>query len=453
MTENRKILIVDDNSSIHDDFKSILASRVEADDDLDELLNDVLDDWHKQPAKSSDFHFEIGFAFQGQEALAKVREAFAQQVPYALIFMDVRMPPGWDGIETIVKIWEEFADIEIVLCTAYSDYSWNDIISKLGTTDHLLFLKKPFNIVEVQQTALALTTKWNLSAKTKNHMDDLEHAVKERTTDLENTLAELTQTYDALKERQDQLIQKEKMASLGLLVAGMAHEVNTPIGVCVTAASYLHGRTRKLQEYFENDGLDEVNIGKFLPDAIETSDLILASLKKAANLISTFKQVSIDQETDTIRTFKLKNFIEGIFISLTPQLPQLQNRVTITGSDDLEMNTYAGPLFQVFNQLVRNSTIHAFDPGEPGVINIDIKQEGASIIISYADNGKGISANNLPKIFDPFFTTSRGRGNSGLGLHIVFNVITQKLNGDITCHSEVGQGATFTFMLPQENID
>jgi len=205
MNFNNRILIVDDNTSIHEDFKKILCSATtDLDAELDDLESDLFGDDNENNQKNQLREYIVDSAFQGQEALEKVRDADASNQPYALIFMDVRMPPGWDGIETICRIWMEFPFIEMVICTAYSDYSWDEITHKLGATDKLLFLTKPFDFIEVKQMALTLIKKWNLGQQARGYVANLEHDVKERTLQLEDILAELED-----KNQQLQLTNKE----------------------------------------------------------------------------------------------------------------------------------------------------------------------------------------------------------------------------------------------------
>lgn len=173
--ENKRILIVDDNQAIHDDFIKILQNRpitssVELDDLEDALFGEDTGDSSARDSRNDASDYHMDHAYQGNEAYEMVRKADQEGNPYALIFMDVRMPPGWDGVVTIDKIWQEFPHIEIVICTAFSDYSWDDIVQKLGPTDKLLFLKKPFDSIAVKQMALALTKKWNLMAHARNQL-------------------------------------------------------------------------------------------------------------------------------------------------------------------------------------------------------------------------------------------------------------------------------------------
>ncbi|MGZ5021038.1 MAG: response regulator, partial [Chthoniobacterales bacterium] len=188
--ENRRILIIDDNPSIHDDFRKILGPgdvrlAVELDADEAALFGD-----ESEVARS--WNFQIDSAMQGQEGLEKVRAACAKNEPYAVAFVDVRMPPGWDGIETISRIWKEFPDLQIVICTAYSDYSWDEIAKSVGNTDHMLVLKKPFDNVEVLQMAHALSKKWQLTQIARRQMEELDALVAQRTTELRAANARLT---------------------------------------------------------------------------------------------------------------------------------------------------------------------------------------------------------------------------------------------------------------------
>jgi CheY-like chemotaxis protein len=185
-SSNRRILIIDDNSAIHDDFRKILcppAAAAAASEATAAALFGSLTDAVPQT------QFEVDSAYQGQEGLLLVREAIASGVPYSMAFVDVRMPPGWDGVETTRRIWELDPDLQVVLCTAYSDYSWAEMFEKLGHSDGLLILKKPFESVEAFQLAHALTKKWWLHQQSRQKIEDLEIRVAERTRDLQGKTA------------------------------------------------------------------------------------------------------------------------------------------------------------------------------------------------------------------------------------------------------------------------
>ncbi|MFN8674397.1 MAG: response regulator [Candidatus Sericytochromatia bacterium] len=196
---NKKILIIDDNSSIHDDFKKILTYSNDSSYEYDKIENELFGEELQNNKNNLDLNYELYYASQGLEAVEKVQKASEKNEPYALAFVDIRMPPGIDGIETIKKIWEIDPNIEIVVCSAYSDYSWEDIIEKLGINDKLLFLKKPFDSVEVKQMALSLVTKWDLHRKSKTYVDNLEKEVSKRTKQLKSMVQELISNRDKMK--------------------------------------------------------------------------------------------------------------------------------------------------------------------------------------------------------------------------------------------------------------
>jgi len=186
---NRRILVIDDNPAIHDDFRKVLIGSPPAAQELDAAEQALFGSPVVAPMP---LPFELDFAFQGQEGLEKVRESLRQSRPYAAAFVDVRMPPGWDGIETISRIWQDYSDLEVVVCTAYSDYDWRAMMDRLRRSDHLLILKKPFDNIEVQQMAWALTSKWNLAQEAKHAMQRLDGLVQERTAELSTANAKLT---------------------------------------------------------------------------------------------------------------------------------------------------------------------------------------------------------------------------------------------------------------------
>lgn len=208
MQYNKRILIVDDNESIHNDFRKVLVHEVNEDHaDLDELEAELfgVDENNENITDNQNVVYEVDSAFQGQEALKMVDKAEEDGNPYALIFMDVRMPPGWDGIETIGRIWVKHPYLEMVLCTAYSDYTWDDIVERLGCTDKLLFLRKPFDSVAVQQMALSLIKKFNLGEQARNYVGNLEREVQQRTLQLQDLLHEMESKNAQLSSSNDEL--------------------------------------------------------------------------------------------------------------------------------------------------------------------------------------------------------------------------------------------------------
>ncbi len=274
---------------------------------------------------------------------------------------------------------------------------------------------------------------------------NLEQLVSDRTR-------ELSQTLDHLRTTQTKLVESEKMAALGGLVAGVAHEINTPIGIGVTAASLLAQKTTGFFETYKGGKMKRSDLEKFLDTAMQSSSMILANLSRAADLIQSFKQVAIDQSTEEKRIFKVKGYLEEILLSLRAKLKQTRHQVEIQGSEQLTLNSYPGVLSQIVTNLIINSLIHAYEPETAGRIAIAFHQDETQFQLEYSDDGKGIPPESLNRIFDPFFTTKRGQGGSGLGLHIIYNLVTQKLSGTIYCESQLGQGTKFIIKLPNQTL-
>jgi len=253
-----------------------------------------------------------------------------------------------------------------------------------------------------------------------------------------------------LREAQESLIQAEKLASLGALVAGVAHEINTPVGIALATASHLADATGDLRHLFEGGQIKKSDFRDYIDTASESCSLVLSNCERAAQLINGFKQVAVDQTSAERRRFKLKAYIQEVLLSLKPKLRQQHIEVAIDCPDALEMDSYPGALSQVLTNLVMNSAIHGFEGRPDGHVIISCeKLDGDFIELKYTDDGNGIPADIRNKIFDPFFTTKRGSGGNGLGLHIVFNIVTGSLKGQIAVESEPGRGTGFTLLLPQ----
>ncbi len=241
------------------------------------------------------------------------------------------------------------------------------------------------------------------------------------------------------------LIQSEKMASLGGLVAGIAHEINTPLGISLTSASLLAEESRRVSDTMNAGVLRRSDLARFLNMALESSDLLLANSQRAAELIRSFKQVAVDQAADDCRWFNLRAYIEEVLMSLGPRLKRSAVSVEVDCPNDIEVQGFPGALAQVLTNFVMNSLTHAFDPGQRGHIGVIVtRPEPDGIELVFRDDGKGIPEAVLPKIFDPFFTTNRNGGGSGLGLNIVYNLVRQQLGGEIAVASVDGRGTTFT---------
>ena len=254
-----------------------------------------------------------------------------------------------------------------------------------------------------------------------------------------------------LKETQANLIQAEKMASLGQLVAGVAHEVNTPIGITLTGASQLITSIEELAGKHASGAIRKSDFQRFLADGRELAQLILSNSTRAADLVQSFKMVAVDQSSDERRRFDLKTYIGELLRSLRPAYKSMENLlIEVDSPDGLEVDGYPGALSQILTNLIINALTHAFAPGRTGRVVISVRVLPSDLVeLEVADDGVGIPADVLPKIFDPFFTTRRGSGGSGLGLHIAYNLVTGKLRGTIAVSSTPGDGTRFTLRFPR----
>ena len=263
----------------------------------------------------------------------------------------------------------------------------------------------------------------------------------------------LQATLEQLQSAQDELVQAEKMASLGGLVAGVAHEINTPIGVGVTAVSHLKERADHVAQLFRDGGLRKSDFAEFVEAATASSGIIQTNLNRASDLIKSFKQVAVDQTSEEKRRINVLEYAEEVLESLKPNLRRTLHEICVQGDRDVLIDTHPGALSQVITNLVMNSVIHAYDEGDVGHIQLTIQDCGDRVSVLYADDGKGMDEDVCSKIFEPFFTTKRGSGGSGLGMHILFNQVTQTLGGSIELHSTPGRGTAFEISIPYKTGD
>jgi signal transduction histidine kinase len=259
---------------------------------------------------------------------------------------------------------------------------------------------------------------------------------------------------DELRETQANLIQAEKLASLGQLVAGVAHEINTPVGIALTTATTLNEEVRQFDEMTASGQVSRSRFTQFVERMKEGSHLLFANLTRAAELVQSFKQVAADQASSERRSFELGPWIHDLLTSLRPVLRKAGHEVTVTCEPDLLVDTYPGALAQVLTNLMMNALVHAYPPHAAGNIRIVIgPARNDTIRIVFADDGRGMPAEVANKAFDPFFTTARNRGSTGLGLHIAYNLVTSKLQGRIELASRPGHGTTFTITFPVRVIE
>jgi len=259
--------------------------------------------------------------------------------------------------------------------------------------------------------------------------------------------AELSRTMQQLRSTQDQLVQSEKMASLGGLVAGIAHEINTPVGVAFTAASTLQSRSKDLKADYMDGNMRRSTLDRYVDQAVEIGDMIVKNLARAAELIQSFKQVAVDQTSSERRSFDLHEYIDETLLSLRPRLKNLPYQIDVDCPEGIYVDGYPGAFSQILTNLVLNSVIHAFEGRDSGHIEIRASANDKEVALHYQDDGIGMNGESKKRIFDPFFTTKRGLGGSGLGMHVVFNLVTQTLGGTITMPS-VEHGIAFDIRFP-----
>jgi signal transduction histidine kinase len=278
--------------------------------------------------------------------------------------------------------------------------------------------------------------------------EELEQRVDDRTTKLVRANLIFEKTLEDLKATQNQLIESEKLASLGGLVAGIAHEINTPIGVTMTAITYLMEEGKVLEQHYRNDTLSREELQDYFEVFSEGTRIIEKNIQKASELIRSFKMMAVDQSNADVREFELGSYVKDVLFSLEPKFKKARAELQIDLDEEIMLYANPGDVSQVMTNLVMNALIHGVYHKDNGKVTIHVSQHKSVAHIDVTDNGVGIPEENMHTIFEPFFTTKRGQGGTGLGLNIVHNLVTQKLKGTIRCVSEIGVGTTFQIRIP-----
>ncbi len=302
-------------------------------------------------------------------------------------------------------------------------------------------LKSSFNEIESKNRAIQHKND-ELTAIDIEVMDlnkNLEEKVEIRTLKLKQSLQELNET-------QNKLVEVQKMASLGRLVSGVAHEINTPIGVCITAVSHAVDETDILRKHFDEEVLSRSELSKYLDLQIESIQMIQDNLKRAAKLVKSFKSVSVDQSSSTPVKFCLNDTIEFILDKYHTEYTGI--KMQLVCDDRFIITSYLDVFSLIIENMLLNSFQHGFENQDVGLVTIEVSVVDTDLCIRYCDDGKGMTAEALRNIFEPFYTTKRGVGGTGLGMHIVFNLVTQKLKGGISCESEEGKGIKVMIKIP-----
>ena len=278
---------------------------------------------------------------------------------------------------------------------------------------------------------------------------DADVRLREAAEELGRRNAELTNTLNQLRDTQGELVRQGKLASLGGLVAGIAHEINTPLGICVTATTHVQSELHQWRAWHEAGNFDGTKIDVMLDDLGVAMHILDNNIRRGAELVRSFKQVASDQSSGQRRMFDLAAYFDEILLSLKPKLKHAPCSVQVDCPPGIVMDSFPGALSQVVTNLVMNALLHAFEGRDSGTIRIDCTPDGADIVLEVSDDGIGMSADDLKRFFDPFFTTKRGSGGTGLGAHVVFNQVTNVLGGTIHVASTPGAGTHVLMRLPR----
>lgn len=429
---NNRILIIDDNRAIHDDFRKILCPWQTSIDQIEANF------FAESATKSAHPAFVIESAFQGEEGVARLQRAIVEGRPYAVAFVDVRMPPGIDGIETAERLWEICPELQVVLCTAYSDYSWQQMITRLGNRDRLLVLKKPFAALEAIQLACALCEKWKLTRQATERLADTERIVGERTAELREANRKLGAEMEQRKLAEAHLLRAQRLESIGTLASGIAHDLNNMLSPILMSAELLR-----------------VNLPEESQGLVST---IENSAERAAGIVRqvlTFAR-GVEGEHVLLQPRHLLREIVNVAAETFPR----NIRIKCNLPKDLGcLEGDVTQLHQVFMNLCVNARDAMPDGGtlriEADAVNLDTQyasmtdgaHAGGYFRVRVSDTGTGIPPDILGKIFDPFFTTKPLGKGTGLGLSTAIGIVKSH-GGFLDVRSEMGKGTTFEIFLP-----
>jgi len=431
---NHRLLLIDDNRAIHDDFRKVLCS--DAPDDLDAAEARLLGETQPVEEKPA---FEIDSAFQGEEGVAILRSAHDAGRPYAVAFVDVRMPPGIDGIETVSRLWAIEPDLQVVICTAYADYSWQKTIARLGRSDRLLILKKPFDAMEVLQLACALSEKWRLAQQARWKLDVLTGLVEARTAELQQTNEQLRAEMWHRELVEAQLLRTQRLESISTLAGGIAHNLNnmlTPIRL---------GAPALLSDMAQ--GARELIVRMIETSAERAAEIVRCILTFAQGVEGVRTQINAG---DLVR--EMSKMVEETF-------PKAISVHAASAADLAVVEADGAQVRQILMNLCLNARDAMPDGGALGIeaANFEVDDNYASmtpdarvgryVVLRVSDTGAGIPREALDRIFDPFFTTKPVGKGSGLGLSTVAGLV-RGYAGFVNVSSRVGKGSTFEVFLP-----
>ncbi|KPH64617.1 ATPase [Pseudoalteromonas porphyrae] len=344
------------------------------------------------------------------------------------------------------RIVDPIDQVTLLLQDVSKNHNYSARAPKTNITE-INILSSSLNIM-LTRTQNQIERHKNDKQEIKQLNQSLEEKVNQRTIALREANQELLDTLERMHQYQNQIVESEKMASLGQMVAGVAHEVNTPIGLGITGSTLLRDKLAEISAGFDQKKLTSNQLKRFIDDGLENLDLIYRNLNRAAELISSFKKVAVSQDGELNALVNISELISDVLLSMRTDLKSKDPKITTHCPSTLVMETKAGPLQQVIQQLLSNSLIHGFKDSIDNEIELTVERNESSLIIHYTDNGIGVDKSIKKRIFDPFVTTKRGEGGSGLGMHLVYNLVTQALGGSVYFDEQNQDGTRFIITLP-----
>lgn len=466
-----RVLIIDDNRALHDDYRKILAQE-RHDSGLGDLETELFGESRADKTEPAGVTFELDSAFQGKEGFEKVQQAVQEGRPYALAFVDMRMPPGWDGLETIEHIWRASPELQIVVCTAYSDHSWSEISNRLGSTDQLLVLKKPFDRIEIIQAAHALVKKWCLSQNARQQRDEWDVQMRERAAALEAANQKLAEEKITLERMRTVLRLSQKLETVGQLAAGLVHEIDTPI-------QYVENNLVFLKDSFQGISALSLQCREALGGhALQTPGLSNPGGDSLEELLRETRS-ALDQAQEGVR--RVADIVGAMKEFVSSERPQtvladinrsLSNTLSIAGSEyrhiaDIETDFGDIPLIpcsigdinQAFLNIIINAA-HAIDKKRRagggdgrGLIKITTSFDSEAVEIRIQDTGCGIPDDVKDSVFDPIFAANATENETGQGLPVAHHILVEQHRGELRFDSRVDEGTLFTIRLPRNPVE